>query len=102
MREGEQTLNNFEEGMVCPTHGGYELWQKVWLMEHNRPIEVRIVGINIKGFNRCGWMNFGNKKEIIIDYKVSRTIGYFDQSSGEEIDSAKLFPTKQSLLESRM
>lgn len=96
----DKQLNNFDEGMVCPTHGGFQMWQLVWMMSCNTPTQVRIVGINIKGFYRPGWMGFGEKKEINISYKITREHHRWDESSGKDTASSGLFETKELLLAS--
>lgn len=95
-----QTLNNFEEGKVCPTHDCFSVWDKVWIMDRNKPREVRIVGVIIRGFHRVGWQDFGLKKELFVKYKINKNIQYYDFSNSDEIPSKLLYPTKESLLNS--
>jgi hypothetical protein len=69
-------------------------------MRNNLPTEVQVVGVLISGFYRPRWMGFGDKKEVIITYKVSSDLNRFDESSGVGIEADQLFPSKQALLDS--
>jgi len=98
--EEPKTNNDFKEGQVCPTHDCFSMWQKVWTMQRNKPIEVRIVSILYKGFHRSGWAGFGQKKEILTLYKVTDALRCYDESRGVEIHPYRLFATKEALLKS--